>query len=96
MKYSDIYIDRTIAHEDRVIALLEAQLEHLDKEYEIRKDLSFKKTNPTFEYENDSVYLEHMKNSLKLNIDQEKIGILAQIDKVLNDRDVREAIEKEK
>lgn len=87
---------RVRATEDRIISLLNRRLEYMDEELKIRSDLSFKKSNPDFEYENDPVYLEHLKKGFELSIEEEKISIQKTIDGIYNERDNRDELNKMK
>lgn len=63
--------------------VLNAKIDNLNREFEIRSamgDRGFKKINPDYEYENDPVYLEHIKAALRINMDEN----IAQIKRALN------------
>jgi len=80
---------RLVAEEDEMLSILNTRLEYLDKELEIRLGLSFKKVEPDFEYENDDVYTEHLKEGFKLSIQEEKLSTQRTINGVYNERDQR-------
>jgi len=88
--------ERTLQWEEEKLKLLNEREKYLDKEYEIRSKLSFKKVEPDFEYENAPEYLEHLKEGLKLTIIQEKLNIMTEKIRIYNDRDERALLKKEK
>jgi hypothetical protein len=86
------YEMRTIAYEDKMLSYLNNKMEHLDKEFEVKKKLGFKKLNPDYEYENAPEFHAHMLETLRINVEEEKIKVQSLIDKILNQRDERKLI----
>lgn len=88
--------ERTLQWEEEYLKFLDDKEKYYEEEYEIRKNLSFKKVKPDFEYENADEYLEHLKKGLYLNLIEQKLTIMRERNRIYNDRDEREAIKAER
>jgi hypothetical protein len=75
------------------LSMLKRKLAHLDMELEVRKNLSFKKVEPTFEYENEPLYLAHLKKGLELTVEEMKLDVQQTINTIENNKRERDLLE---
>lgn len=85
-KYDKQFGELIEAEEKLLKEVYDAKLAHLDKELEVRfnlpDDKGFKIVEPKYEYENTPEYIEHMKNSLKLSVMEEKAKVHAALNNI--------------
>lgn len=82
-----------IDEEQTLLDFYEKRLAHLQRELEVKQDIGvegFRKIEPTFEYEKDPRYLDHMMDTLKVSVEEEIVKVKTSINSIHRKRLQRE------